>query len=225
MCPGCGRSVALKNFDPENLDLDVMVQDMKGLGRGKGFESTGRSSILGKNDVCERIADRSIALLKLFIDHDVVTAAEVRKRLELPGTVTVVERNEDEVQALRERIEEREKEITSITSDMADAMGESVDDYEGEGHEEDDIIIARLRHYSVRLTDEHEAMTDKEGVSPADSINEITSEIAEALGESADDYEPDDGEEGGGPLGKLRHFVSRMIDEHSGMKANAEEEQ
>jgi hypothetical protein len=208
----CGRNVSLSHFDPDSLDLDVMTQEMRGLGKGKGFASAGCGSILGKNDTVEKIKDRILDLLELFTDEGIVSKDEVRNALGLLET-PAVDKETDETQALREEIEERESKIYAIVSDMAEALGETIDDYEENG-EEDDQVLARLEYYSARLIDEYGATREEEGESRGDKIDEIASEIADALGDNTDDYQPDGGDEDDEHIAKLRYFVGRVIDDY-----------
>ena len=96
----------MKYFEPNGFGHDAYTQDVRGLGKGKGFETSGRGSILGKNDVTEKIADRCLDLLSLFMDNDILSEEEVRKRLGLSEEISVVKREEDEAQALREERED-----------------------------------------------------------------------------------------------------------------------
>ncbi|OLD05394.1 MAG: hypothetical protein AUF79_01615 [Crenarchaeota archaeon 13_1_20CM_2_51_8] len=45
-CPICGKSSFLRNFALEKMGSDIYVYSVKGLGRGKGFETTTSDSIL-----------------------------------------------------------------------------------------------------------------------------------------------------------------------------------
>jgi hypothetical protein len=222
LCPLCGRNVSVNTFDPCSFEVDVLAQEVRGLGKGKGFASTGRHSILGRNDTVEKIADRCLALLELFINEDIITADEVRGRLGIPKVAPVVEREEDETQALREDIEDMRNEINTIISDIADALGMDVDDIETD-EEVDDPAVAKLKFVSTRLIDSYGATKEEEGESRGEKIDAITSEIAEALGESADDYQPDgsdDDGDGDEHVAKLRHFVHRLIDDYVSAREN-----
>ena len=72
-----------------------------------------------------------------------------------------------------------------------------------------------------RLLDEYGGTTEEEDQSRSKRLDEITNEIADAMGESAADYEPD-GDEADEQVARLRYFVSRLVDEYSAMKANME---
>jgi hypothetical protein len=51
VCPLCAKSCSLREYDPAHYDLDVYVQDMRGLGRGKGFARENRRSALNDPEV------------------------------------------------------------------------------------------------------------------------------------------------------------------------------
>ena len=77
-CPLCGRSVNLATFNPSNYDLDFCCVEVKGLGRGKGFEVTSRYSILYPgNPTLELIKGLLLELTNLLIEHDCLKKPEV----------------------------------------------------------------------------------------------------------------------------------------------------
>ena len=82
-CPLCGKNAPLTSFDPENLDLDVSLTSFIGLGRGKGFTTSEKISILGDDTYSPMIADRIINLLKMFLNEDVISKEKILERLEL----------------------------------------------------------------------------------------------------------------------------------------------
>lgn len=163
-CPLCGRNVSLDHFDPSGFELDVTTQDIVGLGRGKGFRTEGRSSILGNNPVVHMIIDRIIALLNLFMDEDIVTWEEVSRRLGYtPDEEPAVEYEADETQALRENEELRNQSLEELCTEAADVLGEVPEDYVNEGDDDSgDELVGKLRYYVRRVLDEYTAMRENQ---------------------------------------------------------------
>ncbi len=160
MCPVCGRNCSLSHFDPSGFDVDIMTQEIRGLGKGKGFATSGRSSILGRNGVTMTIYHRMIVLIVLLMDENIVSRDEVRKDLGFPEVETIVERDEDELQAMREEAETRETGIGRVIGEMAEALGENAEDYVNEGDDDDDELVARLGYFARRLIDDYTAARD-----------------------------------------------------------------
>lgn len=161
LCPLCGKNSSLKHLEPSSFDDDIYAQDMRGLGKGRGFETTGRVSILGSAEVRNKIMPRLIELVKLLIDEDVISADAVRRRLGLPEVESVVEREEDESQALRESIETRDELIEEVVTEIAEALGESADGYQPDGDDEGDEFVAKLRYFVGRLIDDYMAAKEE----------------------------------------------------------------
>ena len=69
-CPLCGRLVSLRHFAPEDFDENIQVVSRRSLGRGRGFEVTGRYSVLDDEELMERIATRLHLLLNLIEGED-----------------------------------------------------------------------------------------------------------------------------------------------------------
>ena len=220
MCPLCGKNSSLRHLDPDSFDDDILAQDVVGLGPGRGFKTTGRHSILHSGEVKEKIMPRLFVLLRLMIEEGVVSADQVRKRLGLPDVRVVVEREDDEIQALREGREDTENRIRAVTSEIAEALGEDVDGYQFDD-EGFDPVVGRLEYFAGRLMDEYGATADSEGVSMTDKMDQITNEIADALGQDAGDFTPE-GDEDDSPLSKLNHYVRLMIDEYTALRDNQE---
>lgn len=69
LCPLCGKQTFINNFKPEYLDLDIYEVEVRGLGRGKGFETSERYSILGDEEVTPKIVTRVEVLYHFFIER------------------------------------------------------------------------------------------------------------------------------------------------------------
>ena len=82
-CPTCGKSTAVEHFHPEDLDLDIKLITMKGLGKGRGFEVVNRRSALedAEVDVIEPIKNRTLDILKILIQSGYLTLDKVEEFL------------------------------------------------------------------------------------------------------------------------------------------------
>jgi hypothetical protein len=159
LCPLCGKNSSLRLLDPESFDDDILAQEVEGLGKGKGFRTTGRVSILHSSEVRDRIVPRLIVLLKLAIDEDVISADEVRSKLDLPDVEEAVETEEDETSALQEERETKDQAIDEIINQIAEALGEDPSSYEpGNGDDGEDEMIAKLRYWVERFIDGYMAV-------------------------------------------------------------------
>jgi hypothetical protein len=65
ICPLCSKFNSLRYFDPSRNELDIFVVDVRGLGRGKGVEVIGRTSVLNDSIVLP-IRDRCIELIRII---------------------------------------------------------------------------------------------------------------------------------------------------------------
>lgn len=123
ICPLCGRSVALANFDPRGFDNDIYVKRLKGLGRGQAFEELGRSSALNDSYVISKLKPRLLKLVKLLYSHGLLTSEEIAASVSPLPTA-----GSGETAALREKVEKQEgilnmyrSKVTEIADDLADA--------------------------------------------------------------------------------------------------------
>jgi hypothetical protein len=162
LCPMCGRNVSMDSFDPCSFDLDILAQDLRGLGKGRGFESTNRHSILGDNETVGKIRDRILDLLKLLLDEGIVSEDAIKDRLGF-SEETAVEVEEDETQALREETETRETAIDGMVTEIAEALGESAEDYTAEGDDDQgDEHMGRLRYAVGRLIEDYQSSRENQ---------------------------------------------------------------
>lgn len=179
----CGKQTSLENFDPSGFAQDIMTQEVIGLGKGKGFKSTGRGSILGHNDTCAAIKDRALDILDMLLEHYVVTEKEIVERLGL-GTPQQPEVEKDENAALKEEREESIgtiQEIIGTVEEILEAPGE----YTVHGSDGIDVALARLRDAVGALGDAHSAMKEENREAMAvmqDTVNE-SEETLESYGE------------------------------------------
>ena len=82
VCPLCGKSSSFEQFDPSDYDLNIYVYEVHGLGRGRGFSSGPRRSILGDDEITPLIKNRVIDLVQMLIDNNCLTVQELLSELE-----------------------------------------------------------------------------------------------------------------------------------------------
>jgi len=160
LCPMCGKMTSRRFFDPESLALDILVQDVQGLGKGRGFKSKGRRSILGRSDIVSRIANRSLDLLELLVRRGLISKEEVAQRVNISigneeALRAVVRDRNGTIESLRDEIasmeagrEEIEETLDGMINEIQEALGEELE-------EEDDEITSRLRSALSTLLDEY----------------------------------------------------------------------
>ena len=173
---------SLRTFKPQSLDLDVYVQDVKGLGRGRGFKVVGRSSALDKPSVTEPIKGRLLDLSLMLYREGMLSKEELAKRfgLILPKNYQALEEEREALQADLEEGEGRIKEaeekfdevkgeleeseegfsdkLNELTDLIADALEEDNEDWEVEIEEGEDRAYATLRYGLERLIDDYQAI-------------------------------------------------------------------
>jgi hypothetical protein len=88
VCPLCGKSSSLYHFDPRGFEDDIFVQNLQGLGRGRGFKVKNATSIFDlryrsrrAETVLERLRDRTLEILQIMIDNDIIRGEEVMDQL------------------------------------------------------------------------------------------------------------------------------------------------
>ena len=80
VCPLCGKLAHLSRFNPEEYDEDIKCVDMRSLGRARGFEVTGRHSVLDDEELMDMISARCHIILRVVgeevTEKSAVTALE-----------------------------------------------------------------------------------------------------------------------------------------------------
>lgn len=74
ICPLCGKFVSVRHYDPSNFEDDILLVQVRGLGRGKGVEITEKYSLLDGDDpeLLDLINDRVVVLYELLYEDDEV---------------------------------------------------------------------------------------------------------------------------------------------------------
>ena len=128
VCPLCGKNSSVKNFNPELLDLDVYAVSFVGLGRGLGFRSLGRKSILSsKSDIIIKIKDRLLDLILLFKNERIARSSEIALRLNLMQGSDILESLSEENIALREENAELKRTLLEQEDLIEELNEESID--------------------------------------------------------------------------------------------------
>ncbi len=92
VCSLCGKMSPANRYDPSNFEDDIFFQEVKGLGRGHGFRNVGARSIFESvydyetREVAEKMCDRSLEIIRMMLDNDVITQDDVVERLGLTGS-------------------------------------------------------------------------------------------------------------------------------------------
>jgi hypothetical protein len=89
ICPLCGKSTSLRRYDPSGFDDDIYVKNLRGLGRGRGFEEVDRHSLLSDRTTMRMIGERILRIIALLASNDVLSEAEILSRLD----ITTVDRH------------------------------------------------------------------------------------------------------------------------------------
>ena len=70
ICPMCGKFASVRYFDPSDFEDDILLIQVRGLGRGKGVEIVEKYSLLdGSNpELLDLISDRVAVLYDLLYE-------------------------------------------------------------------------------------------------------------------------------------------------------------
>lgn len=83
VCPLCGKSTSLRTFDPSDYGDDIVVRNLRGLGRGRGFEVTDEHSIIDDEEITRLIVDRALRIVALIRRHGHITPEEILNALDV----------------------------------------------------------------------------------------------------------------------------------------------
>jgi hypothetical protein len=120
----------LAKFDPRSFDSDIYVREVKGLGRGQGFEEVGRRSALNDHSVISKVKPRLLELVELLLSRGLLTREEVSARLGLP-TPSEEEspaQLSTQLQSAQGDLEDLEEDVENVAYDLADAAGVYLDE-------------------------------------------------------------------------------------------------
>jgi hypothetical protein len=120
LCPLCGKSSSLNNFDPSSFDLDIYVRKVKGLGRGRGFTIDSEVSALGDPSIVDPIKERILELAKMLHDNDKISDNDLAEHFGLVPKESLQSLISDIEQALEEDSEDWKDEIEEDEEDDDD---------------------------------------------------------------------------------------------------------
>ena len=132
-CPLCGRLVSRRYFNPENLVEDVQVVSRRSLGRARGFEVTGRHSVLDDEELMDMISARCHIILRVIGEEVTAKSAATALEKELGdwrkealGRREVENQLRDRIVGLQESVEEYEDNVVELQGSV-DAYEENAD--------------------------------------------------------------------------------------------------
>ena len=220
MCPLCGLHHSIKNYDPENLPLDIEAVLKVGLGRGKGTKVVDRYSLLWDDDVSPKIVKRVLTLCRFFLSQNRITQSDLKRRLgivEAPTQSTVSLR---EYNKLREDVEvlkvqaEMDRKRADGESSRANNLQLMVNSLRGKVREVETQLSSAESSRS-RLGKELEEME-----ASRENSNEVLDGVIETIEERTDfEFDPSDKsrEE------FISYVIPRLIEDLEALKAENEE--
>ncbi len=84
VCPMCSRHIPLESFQT-NKSGDIEMVLVRGLGRGRGFEIAGRSSLFHSKkgeEIISAIRDRAFEIVKVLRDNGIASDFEIWEGIE-----------------------------------------------------------------------------------------------------------------------------------------------
>jgi len=75
----CGKSSTKEKFRPAEQDLDIYIQDMKGLGRGKGFRAENKRSALDDASIVGPVKERCLDLSDLLYTRKILNKDDLSR--------------------------------------------------------------------------------------------------------------------------------------------------
>ncbi len=106
ICPLCGKFVSVRHYDPSNFEDDILLVQVRGLGRGKGVEITEKYSLLDGDDpeLLDLISDRVDVLYELLYEDDEAEDEEEDDNASLSELEKELRRDEEEEDEEEEEI-------------------------------------------------------------------------------------------------------------------------
>lgn len=124
---------SLRLFNPQALDQDIYIQNVKGLGRARGFKVINRESALGIDSVTQPIKNRLIDLVVMMNENDLFSKEEISEMFGFN--------------------EEHDALITLV----ADVLEEDPQNWESD-EEEDGAVFGTLRYGIERLVEDYRVL-------------------------------------------------------------------
>jgi len=84
-CPLCGKMSSVERYNPNHFADDIFILELKGLGRGRGFEVTNSSSIFSPTNRMDSIIDsalgdirdRTLDILNMLDEQGIIRETEI----------------------------------------------------------------------------------------------------------------------------------------------------
>jgi hypothetical protein len=149
VCPLCGKSTSLRRYDPTDFADDILVQNVRGLGRGRGFAVVGRRSILDDAEITRLIGERVLTIARLLLDHDRLSTDDVVSRLG-PHVADAGERT-----ALHSAYTSLHERVARLVTQIEESLG---DDWSYETDLDHGDIAEVLKERVEALLDEYAAL-------------------------------------------------------------------
>ena len=88
-CPLCGKMSSVERYNPKYFADDIFILELKGLGRGRGFEVTNSSSIFSQTNRMDSIIDRALGdlrdrtldILNMLDEQGIISESELVDRM------------------------------------------------------------------------------------------------------------------------------------------------
>ena len=137
ICPICGKFFSVRHYDPSDFEDDILLVQVRGLGRGKGVEVVEKYSLLdGSNpELLDMISDRVAVIYDLLYEDVEDDEAE-----DVEDDDEAEKENEDIEEALREVLV-KQAELEKL---VEEAEEEYLVDLEDDDEEEEDEDINDL---------------------------------------------------------------------------------
>ena len=165
VCPLCGKLAHLNSFTPDEYSDDIECVEMRGLGRGKGFEVTSRFSALGDEELMGLISSRCRIILRIVGEEVVAaTAAADTERMlgewkkEALWRREVEEELKDEIDGLQNAADEHEETIDGLLAQVNNALSEVYETFSDVG----EAVAALIVEYNEALEEAEDISADAE---------------------------------------------------------------
>lgn len=239
ICPMCGLKISLKIFDPQGLDLDINLVNLRGRGRGLGFEVSDMTSVLGDDEVTPLIVERVLSLSKLFVDRGLLSREALRRRLGLvEGGLREYKFTKEDRDSLRSELEEAKQQLDKVNrhnQDWQKAYDKLLKEREKLGQDWQRAYDELTRQRDAVASERNKALTDvnvlKERASKLDKkIDEYEAAAAnnsEFLEELEDKIETHLGEERieeEGVKDYIEEGLDKLIEDIESLRADSEDE-
>jgi hypothetical protein len=220
MCPLCGLYHSIRNYNPDNLQLDILAPQRVGLGRGRGSKILGYDSLLGDDDVTPKIVNRVVTLCSFFLTQKLISQCELKQSLGMrdaaqPNIVSLKEYNRllEEVDALKVQGEiegrrvDREAARANNLRDTANALRLKVERLETE--------LSNSRSLGSRLREEldeseaHQTNTDDFFTDLINTLEERTKFMFDSGEDSRESF--------------ITEVVEKLLEDLEALKADTDE--